>query len=147
MGGITLLPPVIETALKKIQHPKGDIYHALKNNETSYVGFGEAYFTTIITGEIKGWKKHNKMILNLVVPVGQIKFVLYDDREFSTTFKEFWEVEIGEANYQRLSVPTGIFMSFQGIGLHRNMLLNIASIPHDPAESVNKELSDISYSW
>ena len=141
LEGVSLKP------LKKVLNEKGDIFHALKSTDEIFISFGEAYFSNVNHGAIKGWKKHNKMILNLVVPVGQIKFVLYDDREFSTTFKEFWEVEIGEANYQRLSVPTGIFMSFQGIGLHRNMLLNIASIPHDPAESVNKELSDISYSW
>jgi dTDP-4-dehydrorhamnose 3,5-epimerase len=83
----------------------------------------------------------------LIVPSGAIKFVLFDDRESSTTFRQFQEVEIGECNYQRLFVPPGIFVSFQGIGLYRNMLLNIASIPHDPTESVNKELPDISYSW
>jgi dTDP-4-dehydrorhamnose 3,5-epimerase len=142
-----MLEGVSLTPLNKILNEKGDIFHALKSTDEIFISFGEAYFSNVNYGAIKGWKKHNKMILNLVVPVGQIKFVLYDDREFSTTFKEFWEVEIGEANYQRLSVPTGIFMSFQGIGLHRNMLLNIASIPHDPTESVNKELSEISYSW
>jgi dTDP-4-dehydrorhamnose 3,5-epimerase len=142
-----MLKGVSLTPLNKILNEKGDIFHALKSTDEIFISFGEAYFSNVNHGAIKGWKKHNKMILNLVVPVGQIKFVLYDDREFSTTFKEFWEVEIGEANYQRLSVPTGIFMSFQGIGLHRNMLLNIASIPHDPTESVNKELSEISYSW
>ncbi len=144
---MVMLEGVSLTPLNKILNEKGDIFHALKSTDEIFISFGEAYFSNVNYGAIKGWKKHNKMILNLVVPVGQIKFVLYDDREFSTTFKEFWEVEIGEANYQRLSVPTGIFMSFQGIGLHRNMLLNIASIPHDPTESVNKELSEISYSW
>ena len=142
-----MLEGVSLTPLNKIPNEKGDIFHALKSTDETYISFGEAYFSNVNYGAIKGWKKHTRMILNLVVPVGQIKFVLYDDREFSTTFKEFWEVEIGEENYQRLSVPTGIFMSFQGIGLHRNMLLNIASIPHDPTESVNKELLDISYSW
>lgn len=142
-----MLEGVSLTPLNIIPNEKGDIFHALKSTDETYISFGEAYFSNVNYGAIKGWKKHTRMILNLVVPVGQIKFVLYDDREFSTTFKEFWEVEIGEENYQRLSVPTGLFMSFQGIGLHRNMLLNIASIPHDPAESVNRELREISYTW
>jgi dTDP-4-dehydrorhamnose 3,5-epimerase len=72
---------------------------------------------------------------------------LFDDREFSQTFGKIWEVEIGEFNYQRLSVPPGIFLSFQGIGVHRNMLLNIASTLHDPSESINKDLSEINYQW
>jgi dTDP-4-dehydrorhamnose 3,5-epimerase len=142
-----MLEGVSLTPINKILNEKGDIFHALKSTDETFISFGEAYFSNVNHGAIKGWKKHNKMVLNLVVPMGQIKFVLYDDREFSNTFKEFWDVEIGEANYQRLSVPPGIFMSFQGIGLNRNMLLNIASIPHDSTESENKELPEISYSW
>jgi dTDP-4-dehydrorhamnose 3,5-epimerase len=141
LEGVSLDP------LNKIPNEQGDIFHALKSTDETFISFGEAYFSNVNYGAIKGWKKHTRMVLNLVVPVGQIKFVLYDDREFSTTFKEFWNVEIGEANYQRLSVPPGIFMSFQGIGLHRNMLLNIASIPHDSTESINRALSEINYSW
>jgi len=144
---MVMLEGVSLTPLNKIPNEKGDIFHALKSTDETFISFGEAYFSNVNYGAIKGWKKHTRMVLKLVVPVGQIKFVLYDDREFSTTFKQFWDVEIGEANYQRLSVPPGIFMSFQGIGLYRNMLLNIASIPHDPTESVNKQLPEISYSW
>jgi dTDP-4-dehydrorhamnose 3,5-epimerase len=142
-----MLEGVSLTPLKEILNDKGNIFHALKSTDESFISFGEAYFSNVNYREIKGWKKHTRMVLNLVVPLGKIRFVLYDDREFSTTFNQFWDIEIGEANYQRLSVPPGIFMSFQGIGSNRNMLLNIASIPHDPTESVNKVLSEIDYSW
>jgi dTDP-4-dehydrorhamnose 3,5-epimerase len=142
-----MLEGVSLTPIKKIPNDKGDVFHAIKSTDETFISFGEAYLSAVNYGAIKGWKKHTKMVLNLVVPVGQIKFVLFDDREFSTTFKECWDVEIGETNYQRLSVPPGIFMSFQGIGCGLNMLLNIASIPHDPTESVNMELSEIIYSW
>jgi dTDP-4-dehydrorhamnose 3,5-epimerase len=142
-----MLEGVSLTPLNEILNDKGNIFHALKSTDETFISFGEAYFSNVNYGEIKGWKKHSRMFLNLIVPLGTIKFVLFDDRELSTTFGQFQEVEIGELNYQRLFVPPGIFMSFQGIGLHRNMLLNIASIPHDPTESVNKELPEIIYSW
>lgn len=133
--------------LKKIPNQKGEIWHALKSKEDSFRSFGEAYFSFVDYKEIKGWKKHNKMFLNLVVPLGMIRFVLYDDRNFSHSFGQYWEVEIGESNYKRLFVPPGIFVSFQGMSSNRNMLLNIASIIHDPSESVNIDLSEIKYSW
>ena len=141
LEGVSLIP------LNEIQNDKGNILHALKSTDETFISFGEAYFSNVNYGAIKGWKKHTRMFLNLIVPNGIIKFVLFDDREMSTTFGQFQEIEIGESNYQRLFVPPGIFMSFQGVGLHRNMLLNIASIPHDPAESVNKALPEISYLW
>jgi dTDP-4-dehydrorhamnose 3,5-epimerase len=127
---------VIVTPLQVIQNAKGNILHALKANESSFVGFGEAYFSTIQHKEVKGWKKHTEMTLNIVVPVGSIRFKLIDGREQSTTYKETMEVILSIDNYQRLTVPPGIWMGFEGIGTSTNMLLNLASIPHDPTEAI-----------
>lgn len=129
MGTIELTP------LKQISHPKGDIYHALKVQEASFAGFGEAYFTTIKSGETKGWKKHHHMTMNLVVPVGTVRFHLHDDETQSTSC-----FELGESNYQRLTVGPGMWMAFSGIGDDLNLVLNLASIPHDPDECVNLPL-------
>ena len=79
--GQTGIEGVFLTPLKKIPHPKGDILHGVKKSDHGFIGFGEAYFTKVIFGEIKGWNMHKKMTLNLAVPVGKILFVLYDDRE------------------------------------------------------------------
>jgi dTDP-4-dehydrorhamnose 3,5-epimerase len=97
MEGVTVHP------LKHIVVPKGDIYHALKSTDEGYVGFGEAYFSQIEHGAAKGWKRHNRMTLNLVVPVGAVKFVIYDDREGTTRFKvmRLWR-------FQPLAAPCSI---------------------------------------
>ena len=86
MEGVAVHP------LKHIVVPKGDIYHALKSTDEGYAGFGEAYFSQIEQGAAKGWKRHNRMTLNLVVPVGAVKFVIYDDREGSPTRGQFEEI-------------------------------------------------------
>ena len=57
----------------------------MKETSAGYAGFGEAYFSQVDKGAIKAWKRHKKMTLNLLVPVGEIKFVLFDDREASNT--------------------------------------------------------------
>ena len=69
MEGVAVHP------LKHIVVPKGDIYHALKSTDEGYAGFGEAYFSQIEQGAAKGWKRHNRMTLNLVVPVGAVKLL------------------------------------------------------------------------
>ena len=135
---------VILTPLKRIYHPKGDIYHAMKKSDDGFAGFGEAYFSTIAQGEIKGWKKHKEMVLNIVVPVGAIKFRLMDDREVSCTYGSKNEFVISASNYQRLMVPPGVWMCFEGLDEH-NMLLNLASIEHDPDEAINKNLEEIKF--
>lgn len=135
------------TSLKRICHEKGDVYHAIKCSEDSFSSFGEAYFSTINYLDVKGWKKHLKMTMNIIVPVGSIKFVLFDDRPNSSTNGEYFEVIISEGNYIRLTVPPGVWMSFQGVASGLNLLLNVASIEHDPEEAMSVPLQEISYDW
>lgn len=132
---------VILTPLKQIIHPKGDIYHGMKKSDVGYDGFGEAYFSTINKEDIKGWKKHTLMTLNLVVPVGAIEFVVYDEED-----KSFFTQTLSQENYQRLTVKPNAWMAFRGIGEH-NILLNLANIEHNPDEALNIPLEEISYEW
>ena len=133
MDGVTLTP------LKQITHPKGDIFHAMKTSDDGFSGFGEAYLSTINQGEAKGWKKHTEMTLNLVVVIGEIEFVVYDDNRF-------YGVKLSKNNYQRLTVGPGLWLAFRGLD-SENMLLNLASIEHDPNESENVDLGIFNYSW
>lgn len=141
-----MMDEIIISELKQIHHPKGNILHGLKKRDLSYRGFGEAYFSLVNYGEIKGWKKHTKMTLNLIVPVGEIMFVLYDNRDFKSK-ATFRELIIGEKNYKRLTIPPNIFVSFKGLKKNRNILLNIADIEHDPNEAINIDLDEIKYNW
>jgi len=136
---------VLLSPQKRIENPKGDIYHAMKASGDGFSGFGEAYFSTVHGGDIKGWKRHNRMTLNLVVPVGAIRFVIYDDREDSATKDQFFDVQLDADNYQRLTVSPGLWMSFEGIGEGANMLMNILNEEHDPTEADDQPLSSISY--
>ena len=132
---------IILTPLKQIYNPKGNIYHAIKKSDFGYDGFGEAYFSVINKSEIKHWKKHKKMTLNLVVPIGEIKFVAYDEKK-----KDFFCIKLSQHNYKRLTVKPGLWLAFQGIG-DFNMLLNLANIEHDPNDAENMVLEDLKYEW
>lgn len=139
---------VLLTPLKQIHHPKGDVFHAMKKSDLGFSGFGEAYFSTIHYQDVKPWKKHFEMTLNFVVPVGNIRFVIYDDRENSNTNGFFFDVILGGDNYQRITIPPNVWVAFSGIGKDYNLLLNIANLEHDPQEVDRKEsLNDISYQW
>ena len=139
---------VILTPLKKITHPKGDIFHGINKNDDGYEGFGEAYFTTIKHGEIKGWNRHREMTLNLVVPEGSVSFIIYDDREKSTSNGVFKKVELSStSNYKRLTIPPGLWLAFKGNNKTENLILNIASLVHDPNEIEKLNLDKISYNF
>ena len=132
---------VILTKLKQINDDKGAVFHAMKKSDKGFSGFGEAYFSTVNKDDIKGWKKHTQMTLNLVVPIGEIEFVVCDRES-----EEFYTIRLSQTNYHRLTVKPGLWVGFKGIGDY-NVLLNIASIEHDPSESVNIDLKKIIYDW
>ena len=140
--GVSLHP------LKHISVPKGDIYHALKSTDEGYTGFGEAYFSQIESGEVKGWKRHNRMTLNIIVPVGKIRFVIFDDREGSETYGKFQEVTLSpKDNYQRLTLAPGLWMAFQGMDGKTSMLMDIIPEPHDPTEASRKNIEEINFKF
>ncbi len=122
------------TPLQVFNGDAGNVMHALKSSEKDFSQFGEAYFSTVNTKAIKGWKKHHMMQANLVVPVGQVRFILYDDRPESDTQGMIQQVVIGKDNYHRLRIPPMIWFAFQGMDAPLNLVLNIASIQHDPNE-------------
>ncbi len=132
---------IILTPLKQIHNPKGNIFHAMKKSDCGFNGFGEAYFSTIYQNDIKGWKKHTEMTLNLIVSVGEIEFVVYND-----ITKEFFNVKLSQDNYKRLTVNPGLWMAFRGLS-ESSMLLNIASIEHNPKEAINLDINEIKYDW
>jgi len=140
-----MIKDVLVTKLTIVETVGGNVMHAMKESSVGYKSFGEAYFSQVANGAIKAWKRHKKMTLNLVVPVGKIKFVLFDDRKISNT--QFQEVVISKSEYCRLTVPPMIWIGFQGLLDGNSMLLNIANIEHDPNEVDRKEIDKINYDW
>jgi len=104
---------------------------------------GEVYFSYIDPKAVKAWKKHNRMTLNLVVPLGKVRFVFCDPLS-----EGHYRVEdVGEGNYVRLTVPPGIWFGFQGIALQPSLVTNIADLQHDSAEVERQAVLSFDYQW
>jgi dTDP-4-dehydrorhamnose 3,5-epimerase len=144
MGKATL-DDILVTKLNRIEIIKGNVMHALKAGEAGFAGFGEAYFSLIEKNEIKAWKLHKQMVMNLIVPIGNVKFVFF---RMDQNNKKIFRVEsIGELNYCRLTVPPGIWFGFQGLSEPVNLILNVSNIVHDAEEQEKIELKDLIYDW
>ena len=79
--------------------------------------------------------------------MGKVRFIIYDDRENSSSQNNFMDVSLSINNYYRLTIPPNVWLAFQGIGSELNLVLNIADMEHDPDEIVRTDLSNISYHW
>ena len=128
--------------LARITTDGGDVMHGLKAIENSYKGFGEIYFSWISKNLIKGWKRHTKMTMNLIVPYGSVRFVF-----FESNTQRYLEEIIGVENYVRITVPPGIWFAFQGLSLTKSLVVNIANIVHDQKEVEKKPLDYFNFNW
>lgn len=137
------------TPLRQIPDERGKIMHMLRSDAPHFQSFGEIYFSCVYPCAIKAWHIHQKMVLNYAVPVGRIKFVLYDDRKDSQTKGEVQEVFMGEDNYCLVTVPPMVWNGFKGIGTEMALVANCASLPHDASEIMRMDPFDksIPYSW
>jgi dTDP-4-dehydrorhamnose 3,5-epimerase len=140
MGAVSV-NQILITPLNRIEVAGGDVLHGMKCSDPGYVDFGEAYFSIVAAGAIKAWKRHLRMTLNFVIPLGTVFFAFIDERGVAR------EEAVGEDRYVRLTVPPGIWFGFKGMGNKESMVLNIASIPHDPGEVERRLLSDFDYVW
>jgi dTDP-4-dehydrorhamnose 3,5-epimerase len=136
---------IVLTPLPQILAEGGSVFHGMKSSDLGYSGYGEAYFSWIALGAVKAWKRHNKMVMNLIVPVGTVRFVFFSDEDLSSNV--FKVIEIGTKNYARITVPPGLWFGFQGIFGRESLILNISNIVHDPMEVERKNLGEVPFDW
>ncbi|HYL33468.1 MAG TPA: dTDP-4-dehydrorhamnose 3,5-epimerase family protein [Stellaceae bacterium] len=141
--GVSVIP------LKQIADARGKVMHMLRADAQHFQGFGEIYFSTVISGAVKAWHIHKRMALNYAVPVGTIRLVLFDDRAGSATRGELQEMTLGSDNYNLVTIPAMVWSGFKGIGSETALVANCATLPHDPAEIERCEPNDarIPYNW
>ena len=145
-----LIKGVTLTELRQINDDRGAVLHMLRSDAPEFVRFGECYFSEVLPGAIKAWKRHRAQTQNLAVPVGRVRMVIYDDREGSATRGQLQEMELGRPDaYLRLRIPPGLWYGFACMGDKPALLANCPDLPHDPTESELRSLNHptIPYEW
>jgi dTDP-4-dehydrorhamnose 3,5-epimerase len=142
--GVAVVP------LREITDHRGAVLHMLRNEAPDYVRFGECYFSEVVPGAVKAWKRHREQTQNLAVPVGRVRLAIYDDRETSATRGMVDVLQLGRPDaYSRVKIPPGLWYGFAAIGTTPALLANCTDLPYTPHESDTKPADDptIPYSW
>lgn len=131
---------ISEKKLNKIPNYKlGGLYKFISVDDREFNKFGEVYFSFVKKNKIKCWKKHNKMKMNVVVPMGSVKFVFK-----LNDLNNFYEVTIGKNNYKLLTINPGIWFGFKGLS-ENNMVVNLSDIKHSKTEVSILKKNQINY--
>lgn len=146
-----MIDGVVRRPLKQFIDERGRTMHMLRNDDAHFRAFGEIYYSGVQHGKVKGWYFHKRKTLNYAVPVGQIRVMIYDDREGSPTQGTLEEYILGEdpALYALLTIPPNLWYGIQGLAPGVSLIGNCSDLPNDPEESLRKpeDSPDIPYSW
>ena len=96
---------VMCTPLKVIQQETGGVLHGLKKSDAAFSTFGEVYFSIVNHLAVKGWRRHNRMTMNVIVVTGEVRFILFHEKENAG---ELLEYRLSRSNYCRLTIPSRI---------------------------------------
>lgn len=141
---------VVITALREISDERGSVLHMLRCDAPEFVRFGECYFSELLPGAIKAWKRNMNQTQHLAAPVGRVRLVIYDDRESSQTRRTLLVLELGRPDaYVRVRIPPGVWYGFACVGPTAALLANCSDLPHDPStnELRSQDELEIPYAW
>ena len=150
MKNLSTIDGVIITELRQITDERGSVLHMLRCDAPEFIRFGECYFSEVLPGAVKAWKKHRAQTQNFAVPVGRIRIVIYDDRIESISQGQLQVLELGRPDaYLRVRIPPDLSYGFTCISVTPALLTNCTDLPHDPTDSELRDADDpaIPYSW
>lgn len=134
---------------KVITDERGKILHMLRSDDENFNKFGEIYFSYVNPNKIKAWHIHKKMTLNYCSAYGNIKLVLFDEREKSKTKGLVQEIFLSNNNHILVSIPPMVWNGFCSADENLAVLANCSDIPHDKEEILRISFDDpkIPYKW
>ena len=149
MKDTKMIDGVYVKELKQIIDERGRVMHMFRVDNPLFEKFGEIYFSEILPGVVKAWKRHKMMTQHISVPVGKIKLVIYDNRENSRSKGELDVFEIGRDNYLLIIIPPKLWYGFKCMSEQPALLANCADLPYEQEESenINPDSKNIPFQW
>lgn len=130
IDGVKIIP------LKQFPDERGTVKHMLRVDDPHFEKFGEIYFSTVYPSKMKGYHFHKNMALNYAVIQGNIKLILWDNREDSPTKGEYQEIFMGKYNYVLVHIPPKVWNAFVGLGTEEAIVANCATLPYSEDDIV-----------
>jgi len=92
------------------------------------------YQFTIRPGKAKGWHVHRLHDDRIFISQGEIKVVLYDDRDDSPTYGMINEIYRSELRRSLMVIPRGVFHAHLNVGTRDALLVSMPTRGYDHAE-------------
>lgn len=138
----TAIDGVLVQPLSWYTDQRGSLSVLLRSDQGELQGdsFGQAYVTTILPGVVKAWHRHRLQSDRMVGLAGETLLALVDGREGSPSHGTLVQEVLGERHPCMVLVPPGVWHGLKAMGLRESMLLNVPTLPWDPADPDEERL-------
>lgn len=129
--------------LRLFPDERGAVLHMVRASDAHFERFGEIYFSTIRQGVVKAWHLHRTKTINLAVPIGTVRVVVWREGGAAQ------ELTLGREAYGLLTIRPGVWYGFQGLGAGESLIANCATEPYDAAEGEDlpPDSARVPYRW
>ena len=124
---------------KIITDARGSVIHMLKASNSKRP-IAEIYFSSVLPGVDKGWKRHKIIWQRFTVPIGEIEFRFLDERPNSATTGQSYSLRVSRDNHVLITVPPLIWYSFRCVSVTEALIVNATDFEHDPSESESRPM-------
>jgi dTDP-4-dehydrorhamnose 3,5-epimerase len=109
------------------------------------------YLYTVAPGRIKGWGMHRRQADRYFVAAGDLRVVLYDDREGSPDRGNFCEFYFTVNHHGLIYIPPGVWHATQNFGRTLARVVNLPTARYDPASPdkyrIDPHSGQIPFDW
>jgi dTDP-4-dehydrorhamnose 3,5-epimerase len=137
--------------LKVIADGRGRLMEILRQDDSIFRKFGQAYLTTAKPGIVKAWHYHRKQTDNFICINGKIRLALYDARKKSLTFGKITEFVLSLETPKLVQIPPLVYHGFKCISGTEALVINIPTRAYNRKKPDEYRLdpydNDIPYDW
>lgn len=131
---------------------RGLLCEIMREDWDIYENVKMTYYSKSYPGVIRAWHRHIRGQTDFfVVPAGNIKVAVYDDRENSPTRGEINDFILGEDNPILLKIPGDCWHGFKVVGDKPAILINMPTKLYDyenpDEERIPYDTDKIPYVW
>lgn len=90
-----------------------------------------AYQVSIHPGAVRGWEMHKIQDDRIFISRGFMRWVLFDMRPESPTYRRLNTVVASHLNRMLMIVPTGVVHAVQNIGQEEAVFINFPTVPYN----------------
>lgn len=134
-------------------HPdeRGRLFEVLRCDDPEFKRFGQVYVTTARPGIVKGWHMHKLQTDHFCLIEGCARFVLYDARPDSSTFRQVEVINCDGSEPRLIVIPPFVYHGFKNVGDREAICMNCPTEPYDrehPDEyRLDPGTDQIPYDW